>query len=385
MKVFILNLTIFALLISSCAPKKTKESEDTTLKNIDLNQFGLLNDSTSAMTYTLKNETGMEVSITNFGGHILSIKVPDKNGVFTDVTHSCDSLSQYIKGNFFGPIVGRFGNRIGKGKFELEGKTYTLALNNGPNSLHGGKIGFDKKLWAATVVGGDEPSLTLNLKSPDMDEGYPGNLDVEVTYTLQKDNSLKIDYKATTDKTTVINLTNHAYFNLAVANGSNEILDHEIAINADKYTPVDETLIPTGEVVSVVGTPFDFLKSKRIGDRIDDTTNVQIKYGSGYDHNFVFTDTSNSLKLGATVFEPTSGRLLEMFTTEPAVQFYTGNHLSGKTIGKGGKIKYNKRSGFCLETQHYPDSPNKPQFPTTVLKPGETYKTTTVYKFSVRK
>ena len=383
------NILILSLIIStliSCSTKKTEQSDDNSMKNIELKQFGKLNDSTSAMVYTLKNASGMEVAITNFGGYVLSIKVPDKDGNYTDVVHSCDSLPQYVKGTpFFGPIVGRYGNRIGNGTFNLDGKTYTLAKNNGPNSLHGGKVGFDKKLWAATIIDGEEPALKLNYTSPDMEEGYPGNLAVEVTYTLQKDNALKIEYKAVTDKATVVNLTNHTYFNLAGANGTNTILDHELTLNADKITPVDATLIPTGELMPVAGTPFDFQKSTRIGARIDDTSDVQIKYGGGYDHCWVFADSSKTLKPGATVYEPTSGRVMEMFTTEPAVQFYTGNFLNGSAVGKGGKVKYEKRSGFCLETQHYPDSPNKPQFPSTVLRPGETYATTTVYKFSVKK
>jgi aldose 1-epimerase len=386
MKKTLLNLSLAALFFYSCETKKTEQKEDNSMKNIEMKEFGKLNDSTSAIVYTLKNAAGMSVDITNFGGHILSINVPDKDGKYGDVTHSCDSLEQYVKGvPFFGPIVGRYGNRIGKGKFTLDGKTYTLALNNGPNSLHGGKQGFDKKLWAAAIVDGEEPSLTLNYTSPDMEEGYPGALAVAVTYTLLKDNSLKIDYKATTDKTTVVNLTNHAYFNLAEANGTNTILDHEIMLAADKLVPVDVTLIPTGELIPVAGTPFDFQKSTRIGDRIDDTTNVQIKFGGGYDHCWVFADSSKNMKLGATVYEPTSGRVMEMYTTEPAVQFYSGNFLNGSAVGKKGKVKYEKRSGFCLETQHYPDSPNKPQFPSTVLKPGETYSSSTIYKFSVRK
>lgn len=377
---------LFFSLLLACGSKKTETSDDNTMKNIELKEFGKLNDSTAAMAYTLKNAAGMEVVVTNFGGHILSIKVPDKDGNFTDVVHSCDSLSQYVTGTpFFGPITGRYGNRIAKGKFTLDGKTFTLATNNGPNHLHGGEQGFDKKLWAAAIVDGEEPMLKLSYTSPDMEEGYPGALSVEVTYTLQKDNSLKLEYKATTDKATVVNLTNHAYFNLTGADGTNTILNHEIELKADRFIPVDKTLIPTGEVKSVSGTPFDFQKATKIGARINDTTDIQINYGGGYDHCWVFADSSKNLKLGATVYESTSGRVMEMFTTEPAVQFYTGNFLNGSAIGKGGKVKYEKRSGFCLETQHYPDSPNQPQFPSTVLRPGETYSTSTVYKFSVKK
>jgi aldose 1-epimerase len=385
MQKILLKLIVGCTLFFACSTKKTEEKDENAMTNIDLQQFGMLNDSTSAMIYTLKNEAGMEVAITNFGGHILSLKVPDKNGKFTDITHSCDSLKQYVDGiPFFGPIVGRFGNRIAKGKFSLDGKDYNLFINNGPNALHGGKQGFDKKLWAATIVDGPEPSLKLSYTSPDMEEGYPGNLAVEVTYILQKDNSLKIDYKAVTDKATVLNLTNHAYFNLAGADGSNNILDHELTIFADRITSVDATLIPTGVLLPVQNTPFDFQKSTKIGARINDATNEQIKFGGGYDHNFAFTDSTNSLKLGASVFEPTSGRVMEVYTTEPGVQFYTGNFLDGKIVGKGGKITYGKRSGFCLETQHFPDSPNQPNFPSTLLKPGDTFKSTTIYKFSVK-
>ncbi len=381
MKILVLFLPMSILILTSCS--KRQNSDENSMKNIEMKQFGKLNDSTSAMIYTLKNEAGMEVAITNFGGHILSIKVPDKNGNFTDITHSCDTLAQYVKGNFFGCITGRFANRIANGEFKLDGKKYSIFKNNGPNTLHGGKVGFDKKLWAATIVDGDEPALKLSYTSPDMEEGYPGKLDVIVSYTLQKDNALRIDYEAITDKTTVVNLTNHAYFNLAGYDGKNNVLDHELTLLADKITPVDNTLIPTGELLPVSGTAFDFLKSTKIGKNIDDTTNAQIKIAGGFDHNYVFTDNSKKLKLGATVFEPLSGRVMEMFTTEPAVQLYTANNLSGKTKGKGG-VLYAKRSGFCLETQHYPDSPNKPAFPSTVLRPGEKFSSTTVYKFSVR-
>jgi aldose 1-epimerase len=376
-----LFFSICFFIFAGCLSKKTNEKGENSMKNIEMKEFGKLNDSTSAVIYTLSNEAGMKVAITNFGGHILSILVPDRNGKFTDVTHGCDSLSQYVKGTFFGPITGRFGNRIANGQFILDGKTYKLFKNNGPNTLHGGKVGFDKKLWAASIIDGNEPALVLKYISPDMEEGFPGELTIQVTYTLQKDNAIRIDYQATTNKPTVINLTNHAYFNLAGANGTNNILDHVLTLYADKITPVDKTLIPTGELMPVAGTPFDFQKPTKIGARIDDTTHIQIKYGGGYDHNFVFTDTSNKLKLGAKVSEPTSGRVLEMYTTEPAVQLYTANFLRGTTIGKGG-VKYNKRSGFCLETQHFPDSPNQAQFPSTVLRPGENYQTTTIYKFS---
>ncbi len=386
MKIYsnLLYLIILGIFLSACNAKQQEKTDENTMENIAMEQFGKLNDTTSVMKYTLKNAAGMEVTITNFGGHILSIKVPDKEGKFTDITHSCDTLEQYVKGTYFGSITGRYANRIAKGQFELDGKTYNLFKNNGPNSLHGGKQGFDKILWAAAIVDGEEPALKLSHTSPDMNEGYPGKLESIVTYTLQKDNALRIDYEAVTDKATVINLTNHAYFNLSGADGKNNILDHELTIFADKITPVDETLIPTGELMTVANTPFDFQKATKIGARINDTTNTQIKIGGGYDHNYIFTDSSNKLKLGATVFDSKSGRFMEMFTTEPAVQFYSANFLTGTLAGKGG-VKYQKRSGLCLETQHYPDSPNQPTFPTTVLRPGEKYNTTTIYKFSVKK
>ncbi len=354
------------------------------MNNIEISEFGKLKNGEIAIKYLLKNSSGMEVTITNFGGHILSLKVPDKNGIIADVTLGCDSLFQYEKGTFFGPITGRYANRIGGAKFVLDGIEYNLAKNNGANSIHGGKVGFDKKLWQATTFDGNEPKLTLKYLSPDMEEGYPGNLTLEVSYTLLKNNSLSIDYKAITDKPTVINLTNHAYFNLAGTDGATDVLDHELTIFANKITEFDKYSIPTGKLLAVENTPLDFTKSKKIGQQIADTTNVQIKYAKGYDHCFVFSDTSNKLKLGAIVHEAKSGRIIEMYTTEPSVQLYTANHMSGKLTGKKG-VKYQHRAGFCLETQHFPDSPNKPEFPTTVLRPGQTFLSTTIYKFLVKK
>ncbi|PAC26677.1 galactose-1-epimerase [Flectobacillus sp. BAB-3569] len=351
---------------------------------IEQSAFGKVSDSTQATLYTLHNAAGTTVQISDFGGTIVSWTAPDKNGKFDDITLGCDSLSGYQKGvPYFGALIGRYGNRIAKGQFTLDGKAYSLAKNNGPNALHGGLKGFDKVLWKATPIEGEEPSLKLTYTAKDGEEGYPGNLSVEVVYTLQKDNSLKIDYKATTDKATVVNLTNHAYFNLKGGFDS-DILDHEVTLNADKFLPVDATLIPTGELKPVAGTPFDFTKPFKIGARINDAKDEQIKFGLGYDHCWVLTDSTKNLKLAASVYEPTSGRVLEVFTTEPAIQFYTGNFLDGTITGKGGKV-YKHRFGLCLETQHYPDSPNQAKFPSTVLKPGETYETTTVYKFSVKK
>ena len=354
--------------------------------SIDKSSFGKLKNGQAVDLYTLKNNEGMTVAISNYGGTIVSWTAPDKNDKYEDITLGCDSVNGYEKGvPYFGALIGRYGNRIAKGKFSLDGKNYTLAVNNIGNHLHGGIKGYDKVFWTATPIQQEEPALKLTYISKDMEEGYPGNLSIEVVYTLQKDNSLKIDYKATTDKTTVVNLTNHAYFNLT-GNGNNTILDHELVLNCDKYLPVGKTLIPTGELKSVTGTTFDFTKKFNIGKRINDSADVQIKYGGGYDHAWILTgaNTEGTLRLAATVTEPISGRVMEVSTTEPAIQFYTGNFLDGTIRGKGGVI-YKRRSGLCLETEHYPDSPNQSKFPTTTLKVGETYKTTTVYKFSVKK
>lgn len=344
--------------------------------------YGTLPDGAEADLYTLRNANGMTIRITNYGGIITSWTAPDKTGKYEDITLGCDSLSDYLKGvPYFGALVGRYGNRIANGKFTLNGQAYTLAQNNRPNSLHGGIKGFDKVLWQAIAVDGEEPQLKLRYVSADGEEGFPGTLTTDVTYTLQKDNALSIDYTATTDKPTVVNLTNHAYFNLS-GDMNKTVLDHEVAIKADRFLPVDETLIPTGELKPVAGTVFDFTKSKKISEGIN-ADDQQIKFGGGYDHCWVFADNSNSLKEVASVFEPGSGRVMTVSTTEPAIQFYTGNFLDGTVTGKGG-VSYAHRTGFCLETEHYPDSPNQPKFPSTVLQPGETYRTTTVYKFSVK-
>lgn len=349
--------------------------------------FGQMPDGRPVDLFTLRNRAGMEARITNYGGYIVSLTAPDRTGKFDPVTLGVATFADYLKGTpVFGPIIGRFGNRIAGAKFTLDGQTYTLAANNGPNHIHGGKVGFDKKLWSATAIDGAAPALKLQYTSPDGEEGYPGALNVEVTYTLQNDNALRIDYRATTDKPTVVNLTNHAYFNLSGM--KRDVLNHELTLPADSYLPTDKGQIPTGERRSVAGTPFDFRQAKAIGSRINDTTDrsadaVQIRYGHGYDHCWIFADNSKNLKRGAVVYEPTSGRQMEMFTTEPAVQVYTGNHLNGKLSGPNG-IPFTRRFGVCLETQHFPDSPNQPSFPTTTLRPGEVYQSTTVYKFSVR-
>ena len=377
------NLLPF-LLITLIFTQSCKKNPAKTTAGITQEVFGKISETENTDIFTLRNTAGMTVRISNYGGTIVSWTAPDKDGNFEDITLGCDSLTGYQKGvPYFGALVGRYGNRIAKGKFILDGKTYNLAVNNGVNALHGGLKGFDKVLWKAVTVDGEEPQLVLNYVSKDGEEGYPGTLSVEVIYTLTKDNSLKIDYKATTDKATVINLTNHAYFNLAGVKNSTPILDHRLTLNANKFLPVDATLIPTGELKPVSGTPFDFTKAKKIGLQINDTTDVQIKYGGGYDHCWVLADSSKSLKLAATVHEPKSGRIMEVFTTEPAIQFYTGNFMDGSNIGKGG-IAYQKRTGLCLETQHYPDSPNQSKFPRVVLRPNEKYETTTVYKFSVK-
>ncbi|MCU0389590.1 MAG: galactose mutarotase [Thermoflexibacter sp.] len=342
-------------------------------------------DGTSVYLYTLRNTQNMEVRISDYGGIITHWIAPDNKGRYEDIVLGYDSLDGYLKATpYFGAIVGRYGNRISKGKFILDGQTYHLATNNGENHLHGGLRGFDKVLWTATTVDSEIPTLKLSYLSKDGEEGYPGNLQVEVIYSLQEDNSLKIDYQATTDKTTIVNLTNHTYFNLS-GDVKGDILNHEITLNADYFLPVDSTLIPTGELKSVKGSAFDFLQNKPIGKGINDTENEQIRYGKGYDHSWVLNPSKekSAMNFVATVLEPISGRVLEVFTMEPATQFYTGNFLDGTIIGKKG-IAYKKRYGFCLETQHYPDSPNQKNFPSTVLKPNEVYKTSTIYKLSVK-
>jgi aldose 1-epimerase len=329
--------------------------------------------------YTLKNKSGAQVSITNYGGRVVSLLVPDKDGKLTDVVLGYDSLKSYQKEGepFFGALIGRYGNRIGKGQFSLEGKSYQLQLNNGPNTLHGGKDGFFGKVWDAKQL--DSTKLELTYSSKDGEAGYPGKLDVKVVYTLTEDNALQIDYTATTDKTTIVNLTNHAYFNLN-GEGNATILDHELMIAADSITPVDSTLIPTGKLMAVKGTPFDFTQAKTIGKDIE-VKDEQLKFGKGYDHNFALNKNDGKTAV-AWVRSLTTGIKMEIYTTEPGLQFYCGNFMEGKDKdGKGGKA-YPHRSAFCLETQHFPDAPNHANFASTVLKPGETYHTSTTYKFS---
>ena len=342
--------------------------------------FGQLPDNTAIDLFTLTNKQGTQVQITNYGAIITSIKTHDKQGILGEVNLGFDNLADYLKPHpHFGATIGRYGNRIAKGQFILEGKNYTLATNNGPNHLHGGIIGFDKMVWSAKMVEKRNiPSLILTYISKDGEEGYPGNLACKVTFKLTNKNELQIDYQATTDKTTHVNLTNHCYFHLDNG-GATSCLDHEVRIFADTFTPVDKTCIPTGEIKSVKRTPFNFLKPRKIGDRIHQN-NPQLKLGNGYDHNYVIRP-KDGLKKAAKVVGPESGRVLEVFTTEPGIQFYTANWLDGSLVGHND-ITYQKRCAFCLEAQHYPDSPNQTHFPSTVLKAGEQYRSTTVYQFS---
>lgn len=346
--------------------------------SINSETWGTTKNGQKVTLYTLRNSHGMEARIMNYGGTIVSLTAPDKSGQFADVVLGFDNFADYeAKNPFFGCIAGRYANRIAKGKFTLDGKEYTLAVNNGPNHLHGGKVGFDKKVWRANEVRrSNAVGVEMFYTSPDGEEGYPGKLDCHVTYLLTNDNAMEIEYSATTDKTTIVNLTNHSYFNLA-GEGSGSILDHTLKINADKFTPTDDTLIPTGELQAVAGTPLDFTQPHVIGERIG-ADFVPLKQGQGYDHNFVISDRSG-MRTAARAKDPKSGRVLVVSTTEPGVQLYTGNHLN--VTGKGGH-HYSRRDGFCLETEHFPDSPNHPSFPSVVLQPGDTYHNTCVYKFS---
>lgn len=336
--------------------------------------------------FTLTNDSGVTIKVTNFGAIITSIIVPDREGKMGDIALGYNSVEQYINAvakPYFGAIVGRYGNRIANGTFSLGGETYTLAKNdNNKAHLHGGIIGFDKVVWDAKPIGGSGWSgLELSYLAKDGEEGYPGNLQLQVTYKLTNDNEFSVDYRATTDKATPINVTQHSYFNLK-GEGEGDILDHEMTINASRFTPVDDSLIPTGELAPVAGTPFDFTSAKTVGRDID-ADHEQIRIGGGFDHNFVIDGSGPGLKLAAHVYEPTTGRILEVHTTEPGVQFYCGNFLDGKLIGKSGK-PYLRRGGLCLETQHFPDSPNQPDFPSSIVKPGTEFHSSTVFKFSAK-
>jgi aldose 1-epimerase len=383
-RTIIVSAMLCAALLVGCAPAPQPQPEPQPRSAIVKESFGM-KEGIQVDLYTLRNAKGLEAKITNYGGIVVSLKVPDRNGQFGDVVLGFDSLADYLspayaKSNpYFGALIGRYGNRIGKAKFKLAGKEYSLAANNGANHLHGGVKGYDKVLWEAQPREGEEPALELRYLSKDGEEGYPGNLNITAVYTLTNDNSLKVDFTATTDKDTVVNLTHHSYFNLA---GKGDILGHEVMINADKTTPVDSGLIPTGELRPVQGTPFDFNTPTAIGARIDQN-DEQLKFGKGYDHNWIINKPAGELGLMARVYEPSTGRLLEVLSTEPALQFYSGNFLDGTLKGKGGWV-YQFRNGFCMEPQHYPDSPNKPDFPSTVLKPGLTYSNTILYRFSTQ-
>ena len=348
---------------------------------IDKIQFGETMDGTGVDQFILSNNNGMEVRIITYGGVITSWTAPDKNGDYKDIVLGYNTLAEYeAETPYFGALVGRYGNRIAKGKFSLDDQEYTLAVNNGVNHLHGGLKGFDKVIWdAKTIVSDSTVSLELSYLSKDMEEGYPGNLETKVTYTLNNKDELSVNYEATTDKPTIVNLTQHSYFNLT-ADFNQDILGHELVINADSFLPVDNTLIPTGEFRDVTGTPFDFKTSKAIGIHIDNE-NIQLKNGLGYDHCWVLNDQNTGVRFVASAYEPVSGRLLEVFSDEPGIQFYSGNFLDGTLPSKNNGV-YQHRTGFCLETQHYPDSPNQKNFPSVRINPGEKYNSKTVFRLS---
>ncbi|RZK41004.1 MAG: galactose mutarotase [Pedobacter sp.] len=373
------NLTIaaatcFVLAVTSCNSSTEKSTQASS--SVD-STFNAMVDEKEVKLYTLTNSSGASVSITNYGGRVVSILVPDKDNKLVDVSLGYDSVKTYWKEGegFYGALIGRYGNRIAKGKFTLEGKEYQLQLNDGPNTLHGGGEGFFAQVWDAKQ---DGQKLELTYISKDGEAGYPGTLNVKVIYTLTDDNGLQIDYEATTDKTTIVNLTNHTYFNLS-GEGSSTILDHELMIAADAYTPVDSTLIPTGKLQPVKGTAFDFTTAKVIGKEIGNA-DEQLTFGKGYDHNFAL-QKNDGKKAIAIVKSPVTGIIMEIYTTEPGLQFYSGNFMTGEDKDGKGRKAYPHRSAFCLETQHFPDAPNQPSFASTVLRPGETYRTTTTYKF----
>jgi aldose 1-epimerase len=371
-----LTLTL-ALACFAQAPVRKGRSE------VKKQAYGKMPDGTPVELYTLSNANGMQAGIITYGASVVSLTAPDRNGKYADVVLGMEDLEGYRKQTaHFGALVGRYGNRIGGGRFTLEGKQYQLPKNDGNNTLHGGPLGFDRHVWKAeTASRPDGQAVEMTYVSKDGEEGFPGTLTAKVVYTLTGKNELKIEYTATTDKPTVVNLTNHSYFNLA-GQGEGDILQHQVMIHADRYTPVDAGLIPTGELRPVKGTPFDFTKAAAIGARIDQN-DQQVKFGRGYDHNWVLNKGNGGLTKAAEVHETKTGRVMEVWTTEPAMQFYTGNFLDGSDHGKGGKA-YPHRGAFCMETQHYPDSPNHPAFPSTELKPGGTYRTTTIYKFSAK-
>jgi aldose 1-epimerase len=371
----LLTLILVAVIIAFSSCNQTSKKKDMAKKE----SYGM-HKGKEVFLFTLTNKAGNTIKLTNFGARITWIEVPDKTGKKDNVTFGFDTFDAMIKGDpYFGSVVGRYANRIAKGKFTLDGTEYSLTLNNGPNSLHGGPGGWHSAVWDGEIVMNQpNPTVKFTLKSPAMEEGYPGNMDIEAIYTWTEKNEIVIDYKCTTDKKTVLNITNHAYFNLHGA-GNGNILDHELTIKAAAFVPVDSTLIPTGELRPVAGTPFDFTAPHTVGERIGEIYE-QLVFGKGYDHTFVL---DNKEEVDATVYEPVSGRIMEFITDQPGVQFYCGNFLDGSKIGHGGK-PYIFRSGLCLESGHYPDSPNHPDFPTTVLNPGETFKSQTIYRFSVK-
>jgi aldose 1-epimerase len=380
----VVGLSGIALALSACNHQQSGQNGATSGKHsmsIQKEDFGKTNDGQAVDRYTLTNKNGMVAKIMTYGAIVTEVHVPDRAGRDADVVLGFDNLKQYLDGHpYFGAIAGRYANRIAKGKFTLDGKEYHLAINNPPNSLHGGTVGFDKHVWKAQPSEtADGPSLMLTYVSPDMEEGFPGTLTTHVTYTLTNDNALKIDYKATTDKDTILNLTNHSYWNLHGSGSGKDILDHVVQLNADKYTPVDDTLIPTGEIKSVKGTPYDFTSPKPIGRDIAQTPGNP----NGYDNNFVVNGAPGQMRKAATVNDPDTGRTMEVWTTQPGVQLYTGNFLDGTLTGIGGK-PYVKHYALCLETQHFPDSINQPKFPSVVLKPGQTFTSSTIYKFSAK-
>ncbi len=379
MKTLSLKLILISILFFQCSSNKNFMNQ---LK-IEKKEFGTTEDNVTVYQFVLSNKNGMEISVINYGGIITSLKAKDRNGKYQDIVLGFNSLPPYEDENpYFGALIGRYGNRIANGNFKLDGQSYKLDINNPPNHLHGGLKGFHKVVWKPKEILNDsDVSLELTYLSKHMEEGYPGNLDVKVTYTLNNKDELSVFYEAETDKKTIINLTQHSYFNLS-GNFSNDILDHEIRINADSFLPVDETLIPTGEIRSVLGSPFDFRKSKLIGQDID-TNNKQIEFGKGYDHCWVINNKNNGLRSVASAYHYESGRVLDVYSDLPGLQFYSGNFLDGTLKSK--KVGYYElRSGFCLETQHYPDSPNQENFPSVILKPGDVYKSNTVFKFSVK-
>jgi aldose 1-epimerase len=376
----LVSLAALALAFAFLATQGPSAAPGASASAIPRQGFGRMPDGTAVDEFTLTNRNGLEIKAITYGAIIRSLRAPDRTGAFADIVHGFDSLDGYLAGHpYFGAVIGRYGNRIGGARFSLDGKTYELAANNGPNHLHGGVRGFDKHVWRAERLP-QRNGIVFTRTSPDGEEGYPGTLQVQVTYTLSDANELAIEYGATTDKATPINLTNHSYFNLG-GHDSGDILGHEVTIHAGRFTPVDGTLIPAGAIAPVQGTPFDFRRSTAVGARINDA-HEQLKHGRGYDHNFVLDSTGNGLRPAARVMDPKSGRTLEVATTEPGVQFYTGNFLDGSVKGKGGTV-YNHRTALCLETQHFPDSPNKPHFPSTILRPGDRYRSRTVFTFGV--